>query len=120
MEQLLDIAKAAKALSISPWTVRSYIRSGKLRPVRLGRRVLLTAWLDSAWLGSAGLIPHGYFSRRGAFPLLPFWLTHNAFSTHVRWSCRTSDRLLGVSLSRLAHRLLAHGFLARIVADPRY
>ena len=41
MEALLDIERAAKALSISPWTVRSYIRSGKLQPVRLGRRVLL-------------------------------------------------------------------------------
>jgi len=43
MEPLLDIGRAAKALSISPWTVRSYIRSGRLRAVRLGRRVLLEA-----------------------------------------------------------------------------
>src|SRR5437660_1129126 len=39
--KLLSIKTAADLLSISPWTVRSYIKTGKLRPVRLGRRVLL-------------------------------------------------------------------------------
>jgi excisionase family DNA binding protein len=41
MKQLFDVNSAARLLSISPWTVRSYIHQGKLRPVRLGRRVLL-------------------------------------------------------------------------------
>jgi len=41
MKQLFDVNSAARLLSISPWTVRSYIHNGKLRPVRLGRRVLL-------------------------------------------------------------------------------
>jgi excisionase family DNA binding protein len=41
MKQLYDVISAARLLSISPWTVRSYIHNGKLRPVRLGRRVLL-------------------------------------------------------------------------------
>ena len=41
MTKLLSIKAAAELLSISPWTVRSHIRDGKLRPVRLGRRVLL-------------------------------------------------------------------------------
>ena len=41
-EKLLwDIREAGAALSISPWTVRLYIRQQKLRPVRVGRRVLL-------------------------------------------------------------------------------
>ena len=41
IEPLQDIESAAKALSLSPWTVRSYIRKGKIRAVRIGRRVLL-------------------------------------------------------------------------------
>jgi excisionase family DNA binding protein len=41
MKQLHNINSAARLLSISPWTVRSYIHNGKLKPVRLGRRVLL-------------------------------------------------------------------------------
>lgn len=41
MKQLYDINSAARLLGISPWTVRAYIRRGKLKPVRLGRRVLL-------------------------------------------------------------------------------
>ena len=41
MTRLLSIEAAAELLSISKWTVRSYVRAGKLRPVRIGRRVLL-------------------------------------------------------------------------------
>jgi excisionase family DNA binding protein len=41
MKQLFDVNSAARLLSISPWTVRSYIHNGRLKPVRLGRRVLL-------------------------------------------------------------------------------
>jgi excisionase family DNA binding protein len=41
MEALLSIERAAQVLGISPWTVRRYIATQKLRPVRIGRRVLL-------------------------------------------------------------------------------
>jgi excisionase family DNA binding protein len=41
MKPLKSVEEAAGLLGISPWTVRSYIRDGKLKPVRLGRRVLL-------------------------------------------------------------------------------
>jgi len=41
MTKLLSVQDAAELLSISRWTVRAYIRQGKLRPVRIGRRVLL-------------------------------------------------------------------------------
>ena len=41
MKKLLSVQAAAQLLSISKWTVRAYVRDGKLRPVRLGRRVLL-------------------------------------------------------------------------------
>jgi excisionase family DNA binding protein len=42
MDALHDVNATAKLLSISPWTVRSFIRLGKLRPVRIGRLVRLT------------------------------------------------------------------------------
>jgi excisionase family DNA binding protein len=35
------VEQAGEVLGISKWTVRSYIRDGKLKPVRLGRRVLI-------------------------------------------------------------------------------
>jgi excisionase family DNA binding protein len=41
MESLLTVESAAKVLGISPWTVRKFITTRKLRPVRIGRRVLL-------------------------------------------------------------------------------
>jgi excisionase family DNA binding protein len=41
MTKLLSVEAAAELLSISKWTVRSYVRTGKLKPVRIGRRVLL-------------------------------------------------------------------------------
>jgi excisionase family DNA binding protein len=41
MKALKSVEQAAGLLGISPWTVRGYIREGKLRPVRLGRRVLM-------------------------------------------------------------------------------
>ena len=41
MEALLSIEDSAKALAISPWTIRAYVKLGRLNPVRIGRRVLL-------------------------------------------------------------------------------
>jgi excisionase family DNA binding protein len=41
MRALKSIEEAAGLLGISKWTVRSYVRTGKLKPVRLGRRVLM-------------------------------------------------------------------------------
>jgi len=41
MRALKSVEEAAGLLGISPWTVRSYIKTGRVRPVRLGRRVLL-------------------------------------------------------------------------------
>ena len=43
MDQLHDVGSAARLLAISPWTVRAYIRQGKLHPVRIGRLVRLTS-----------------------------------------------------------------------------
>jgi excisionase family DNA binding protein len=41
MPKLFSVEASAELLSISPWTVRKYIKLGKLCPVRIGRRVLL-------------------------------------------------------------------------------
>jgi excisionase family DNA binding protein len=41
MSPLRSVRQTAELCGISPWTVRSYIRQGKLRPVRIGRRVLI-------------------------------------------------------------------------------
>lgn len=43
LDKLLDINAAADILGISPWTVRAVIRDGNLKPVRIGRRVLIEA-----------------------------------------------------------------------------
>ena len=43
MEQQLamGIKEAADAVGLSHWTLRQYIRQGKVKAVRLGRRVLI-------------------------------------------------------------------------------
>jgi len=41
MEALLNCQQAAELLGISPWTVRKWLSTNKLRSVRLGRRVLI-------------------------------------------------------------------------------
>jgi excisionase family DNA binding protein len=38
--QLLTLLELAEKLRVSPHTVRSWVRNGKLRPVRLCRRLL--------------------------------------------------------------------------------
>jgi excisionase family DNA binding protein len=38
---LIGIREAAAAIGLSPWTVRQYIRDGKIKAVRIGRRVLV-------------------------------------------------------------------------------
>ena len=42
MEQIaIGLKEAAEAIGLSHWQLRKYIREGKLRAVRLGRRVLV-------------------------------------------------------------------------------
>jgi excisionase family DNA binding protein len=38
---VIGLKDAALAVGLSPWTLRGWIRHGKLRCVRLGRRVLI-------------------------------------------------------------------------------
>jgi excisionase family DNA binding protein len=40
MPQLLTLTEAARALRLSPHTIRSFVRKGKLQPVRICRRLL--------------------------------------------------------------------------------
>lgn len=40
LPQLLPLLAVAKALSVSPHTIRSWVRKGKLKPVRICRRLL--------------------------------------------------------------------------------
>ncbi len=40
MEPLMDVPAASRFLSVSPYTVRFWLRTGRLTAVRLGRRVL--------------------------------------------------------------------------------
>ncbi len=42
MEPLaVDVREAARLTSLSPYTIRRYIRKGRIRAVRVGRRVLV-------------------------------------------------------------------------------
>jgi len=41
MEPLLSIEQAADLLGVSPWTIRKWVSTNRIRIVRLGRRVLL-------------------------------------------------------------------------------
>jgi excisionase family DNA binding protein len=38
---LVGVPDAAEAIGLSPWTIRQYVRRGKIRAVRIGRRVLI-------------------------------------------------------------------------------
>jgi excisionase family DNA binding protein len=37
--KLFNVREAAQVLAVSPWTVRAYIRTGKLQAIRIGRLV---------------------------------------------------------------------------------
>ena len=41
MEPLVSIEQAADLLGVSPWTIRKWVGTNRIRVVRLGRRVLL-------------------------------------------------------------------------------
>ena len=37
----LSVKEAARAVSLSPWTIRKFIKIGKIKPTRLGRRITI-------------------------------------------------------------------------------
>jgi excisionase family DNA binding protein len=51
--QLLTLLAVAKALCVSPHTVRSWVRQGKLQPLRLCRRLLFHPDEVSRFLAAA-------------------------------------------------------------------
>lgn len=55
--QLLTLAAVAKSLCVSGHTVRSWVRKGKLRPVRICRRLLFTPQEVARFLSEAGSCP---------------------------------------------------------------
>ncbi len=38
---VVDVKEAAQMLSLSPWTIRRYITDGRIKAIRIGRRVLV-------------------------------------------------------------------------------
>jgi excisionase family DNA binding protein len=40
-ELVYSIPQTASKLNLSPWTIRAWIRSGKIAAVKLGRRVMI-------------------------------------------------------------------------------
>ena len=55
--KLYDIRNAAQMLAVSPWTVRAYIREGKLCPIRIGRLVRLDEQELERFVGTAKVSP---------------------------------------------------------------
>jgi len=41
MNDLFSIAETAEKLAISAWTIRAHLKRGAIKPVRVGRRVLI-------------------------------------------------------------------------------
>ena len=58
MIALLSVAQAANILGISTWTIRAYLRNGKLFPVRIGRRVLLEEGELERFVAEAKSVAH--------------------------------------------------------------
>jgi predicted site-specific integrase-resolvase len=57
--QLLTLLAVAKALCVSPHTVRSWVRHGKLKPVRICRRLLFSPDEIARFLAAAKAAPSG-------------------------------------------------------------
>ena len=49
-----NIKEAARLLSVSPWSIRRWIREGKVHAIRMGSRVLVPA-IELARLGGKGM-----------------------------------------------------------------
>ena len=51
--KLMNLETVAELLSLSPHTIRSFVRKGKLKPVRVCRRLLFRAEDIAAFLAAA-------------------------------------------------------------------
>jgi excisionase family DNA binding protein len=54
LKKLINVGGAAEVLAISPWTVRAYVRQGRLTPVRIGRLVRFEEEELSRFIAEAG------------------------------------------------------------------
>lgn len=52
MNALLDVRTAATRLSISPFTLRAWVRSGRVPHVRLGRLIMFEPQDLNQWIAS--------------------------------------------------------------------
>ena len=57
MKALYDVTDAAELLAVSPWTIRAYIRQGKLLPVRIGRLIRIDELELERFITNAKLKP---------------------------------------------------------------
>ena len=57
--QLLTLLAVSKALCVSPHTVRSWVKKGKLRPLRVCRRLLFHPSEIERFLAQAGYVLDG-------------------------------------------------------------
>jgi excisionase family DNA binding protein len=62
--QLLPLLAVARALSVSPHTIRAWVRDGKLRPVRLCRRLLFDPADVLTLVAEAKSAPSGQSAKR--------------------------------------------------------
>lgn len=87
MEPLaVDVHEAARLTSLSARTIRRHIRLGRLRVVRVGRRLLVPMESLRALLGSVHDLFEAWFQfRHASFPARN-WVTH-----HRLRSCATNQ-----------------------------
>jgi excisionase family DNA binding protein len=57
--QLLTLVAVAKSLCVSPHTVRSWVKKGRLRPIRLCRRLLFDPHEIKRFLAEAEIVKNG-------------------------------------------------------------
>jgi excisionase family DNA binding protein len=57
VQRLLTLLEVAEMLRVSPHTVRSWIRKGRLRPVRICRRLLFTPDIVAQFVETSTNLP---------------------------------------------------------------
>ena len=64
MNALLSLRDTAKLLSVSTWTIRNFVRSGRLVPVRLCRRLLFEETDVARFIQQSKISPMGSDHRQ--------------------------------------------------------
>lgn len=89
---MLSVEDVARHWSVTADTVRSKIKSGDLRAVRLGR-IYRLAWAD-VWSAECGQMPDGALQDHYKAPLL----TRKSLAERVGMSTRSVDRWIQAGL----------------------